>query len=110
MKLLLDHNLSRRLVPVLQDAFPGTTCLATLGLEKAADDVVWKYALEHGFTIVSKDADFHQRSFLRGHPPKVVWIRIGNCATDEIGRILLDRSAELRLFSSSDDAAFLVLA
>jgi predicted nuclease of predicted toxin-antitoxin system len=33
---------------------------------------------------VSKDTDFHQRSFLFGGPPKVVWIRLGNCSTEDI--------------------------
>jgi hypothetical protein len=45
---------------------------------------VWHYAAEEGFTILSKDADFHERSFLLGHPPKVIWIRRGNCSTDEV--------------------------
>jgi predicted nuclease of predicted toxin-antitoxin system len=110
VKLLLDHNLSRRLVPVLERDFPGTSALVSLGMDQAADDVGWKYAREHGFMIVSKDADFHQRSFVHGHPPKVVWVRIGNCTTDAIGRLLLDRAAELRIFAASEDAAFLALA
>ena len=54
-------------------------------------NVVWAYAAEHRFVIVSKDADFHQRSFVLGHPPKVVWIRRGNCSTAEIEAILRDR-------------------
>jgi len=48
------------------------------------DDVVWEYAAKHGFMIVSKDADFHQWSFVHGHPPKVVWIRHGNCSTADV--------------------------
>ena len=81
MKLLLDQNLSPRLFTVVGDLYPGSTHVREVGLQ-AADDTVWRYAAEHGFAIVSRDADFHERSFLLGHPPKVIWIRRGNCSTE----------------------------
>lgn len=37
MKLLLDENLSRRIVPFLQAAFPGSSQVALLGLETATE-------------------------------------------------------------------------
>lgn len=45
---------------------------------------IWQYALEHGLTIVSKDNDFRQLSFLYGPPPKVIWLSVGNAGTDII--------------------------
>ena len=36
MKLLLDENLSRRLVPFLQEAYPGSSQVVLLGLEQAS--------------------------------------------------------------------------
>ena len=80
MRLLLDQNLSPRLLPALADLFPDSTHVREVGLKAAADHAVWQYAAQHGFAIVSKDADFHERSFLLGQPPKVIWIRRGNCA------------------------------
>ena len=71
MRLLLDQNLSPRLLPFLGDFYPGSRHVRELGLQAADDDAVWRHAAEHGFAIVSKDADFHERSFLLGHPPKV---------------------------------------
>ena len=68
MRLLLDQNLSPRLVPALLGLYPASTHVRELGLQTADDDTVWRYAAEHGFAIVSKDADFHERSFLLGHP------------------------------------------
>ncbi len=62
MKLLLDHNLSPRLVRLLSDVFPECTHVHDLGMNKTSDTQVWRYAAEHDYTIVSKDADFHQRS------------------------------------------------
>ena len=78
MTLLLDQNLSPRLITVLGDLYPGSTHVRDAGLQAADDDTVWRYAAQHGFAIVSKDADFHERSFLLGHPPKVIWIGRGN--------------------------------
>ena len=75
MRLLLDQNLSPRLLTALAGLYPGSSHVREVGLQTADDDTVWQYAAEHGFAIVSKDADFHERSFLLGHPPKVIWIR-----------------------------------
>jgi predicted nuclease of predicted toxin-antitoxin system len=109
VRLLLDQNLSPRLVPALVDLYPGSTHVREVGLQAADDDVVWRYAAEHGFAIVSKDADFHERSFLMGHPPKVIWIRRGNCSTDEVVEILRDHHAEMLTFEGDQEGAFLAL-
>ena len=89
MKFLFDQNLSHRLVKAFADEFPRSAHLGHVGLEGAPDGPVWDYAKENGFVIVSKDSDFHQRSFLYGHPPKVVWIRRGNCSTGGISIAIL---------------------
>ena len=109
MKLLLDQNLSPRLSRTLVAVYPGTIHVRDAGLEAADDDTVWAYAAEHGYVIVSKDADFHQRSFVLGHPPKVVWIRRGNCSTSEIEEILRIRQADLLAFERDEHGAFLAL-
>ena len=110
MKLLLDQNLSPRLAHALAGVYPGTAHVRDVGLQAADDDTVWAYAAEQGFVIVSKDADFHQRSFVLGHPPKVVWIRRGNCSTVEIEGILRSREADLLAFDQDGLEAFLALS
>ena len=110
MKLLLDQNLSQRLTDILADLYPGTTHVRDVGLESADDEAVWSFAEEHKLAIVSKDSDFRQRSFLFGHPPKVVWIRRGNCSTLEIEAILRDRHRDLIAFEKDEEASFLALA
>ena len=109
MKLLLDQNLSNRLVAELEPGFPGTLHVRSIGLAAADDLVVWEYARDHGFVIVSKDADFHQRSFVQGHPPKVIWVRLGNCTTTDVLALLLRSRAEIEAFVAHELAAFLVL-
>ena len=81
-----------------------------LGLQTADDEAVWAYAVEHGLAIVSKDSDFRQLSFLSGPPPKVVWIRRGNCSTTEIEAILRTHQDDLLAFDQDEDGSFLALA
>lgn len=109
MRLLFDENLSPKLVSLLADVYPDSSHVRDVGLARADDDVVWSYAKHHGLTIVSKDADFHQRSFVYGPPPKVVWIRRGNCSTVEIERILRQHHADVVAFESDPYGAFIEL-
>ena len=88
MRLLFDQNLSPRLVERLSDVFPGSAHVADLGLDRADDVAVWEHARSDNYTIVTKDADFGELSVVRGFPPKVVWVRIGNCTTAQIETIL----------------------
>ena len=109
MKLLFDQNLSHRLVRLLASEFPHSEHVRHVGMDKAPDGPVWDYAKERGFVIVSKDSDFHQRSFLIGHPPKVVWIRRGNCSTAAIESILREHRDDLVRFAQSEQGAYLAL-
>ena len=109
MKFLFDQNLSPRLVQTLADLYPASIHVRDVGLERSNDQIVWDYALTQGFTIVTKDADFHQMSFVYGYPPKVVWIQRGNCSTDDIADILTLRFPEISAFVTDTESAFLSL-
>ena len=109
MRLLFDQNLSPRLLTILADLYGGSTHVRNEGLETADDLMVWEHAARRGFVIVSKDADSHQRSFLLGAPPKVIWIQRGNCATEEIAVLLRERHANVLTFGEDETAAFLAL-
>ena len=110
MRLLLDQNLSPRLKELLADLYRGCVHVRDVGLQSADDEVVWSYAGQHGLTIVSKDSDFRQRSFLFGHPPKVIWIRRGNCSTTEIAAILRTHHHDLLTFERDEEGSFLTLS
>ncbi|MEX0874710.1 MAG: DUF5615 family PIN-like protein [Actinomycetota bacterium] len=109
MRLLFDGNLSYKLVERLADLYPDAVHVSQLDLQRAGDRTVFDHAAEHGFAIVSKDEDFHQLAFLYGPPPKVVWIRLGNCTTRAIESELRNSSDRLTEFETDVDAAFLVL-
>ena len=110
VRLLFDQNLSPRLVAALADRYPGSVHVRDAGLATADDATVWAYASAQGLTIVSKDGDFHQRSLVFGHPPKVIWVRRGNCSTATIAALLRDHHAELAAFAADPEAAFVALA
>lgn len=110
MKLLLDENLSDRIIHRIVDLYPDSKHVKTLELTNTDDIVIWEYAKTNGFAIVSKDSDFHQRSLLYGHPPKFIYLRIGNCPTSKIIQILRDNLDTLIQFESSEMESLLVLA
>jgi predicted nuclease of predicted toxin-antitoxin system len=109
VKLLLDQNISPNLAHELQSQFPESTHVETVGLQSADDDQVWQYAQQFGFSILSKDEDFHQRALLYGPPPKVVWVRLGNCTTAQVLEAILQNVDRLRELELDKDAAFLVI-
>jgi predicted nuclease of predicted toxin-antitoxin system len=110
MRLLFDENLSHKLVRLLADLFPDSIHVREIGL-KATDDLsVWEYAKNNDLLIVSKDSDMHQRSFVFGYPPKVVWVRLGNCSTSDVERLLRRHFDAIKAFYEDDYASFLSLS
>lgn len=103
MKLLLDENLSRRLVPALQAQFPGSSQVALLGLERSTDAQLCDHAALHGFVVCSKDDDFHRLVAARGYRPRLVHLAMGNTSNDAVLAALLAAADQLRL--AFDDPA-----
>ena len=96
MKLLLDENLSRHLVPSLQEEFPGSTHVCLVGLQSAADIEIWEYARLNGLVVVTLDADFEELSVLRGAPPAVVWLKGTKLSRIDVLRLLVDNARLIR--------------
>lgn len=108
MKLLLDENLSDRIIHSIVELYPSSEHVKTLGLTNTDDAVIWEYAKANNF-VISKDSDFHQRSLLYGHPPKFIYLRIGNSPTSKIIQILRDNFDTVTQFESSEMESILVL-
>ncbi|VAW37264.1 hypothetical protein MNBD_CHLOROFLEXI01-1580 [hydrothermal vent metagenome] len=109
MKLLLDQNLSPHLISILAELFPESIYVEVAGLDKSLDEEVWQYAQENQLIIVSKDADFNELSTIWGSPPKVIWIRRGNCSTKTIEALLRTNFEAIKSFDEDDEASTLVL-
>ena len=108
--LLFDENLAARLVAELADLYPGCAHVGDWDLTGGSDSAIWQYGRDHGLVIVTKDEDFQRFSILYGSPPKVIWIRLGNCSTADITRLLRERRGEIARFLADEEAAFLALA
>ena len=109
MRLLFDEQLSEELSQLLLDVFPDSVHVRRLGAGGASDAAVWQLALERQCLLVTKDEDFHRLSVLRGAPPKVIWIRLGNCTTRDVADLLRRHVADVRRFTEQDEATFLEL-
>ena len=95
MKLLLDENLSRRLLAPLAAAYPHSSHVALVGLEQASDLQVWEFARVNDYVIVTQDDDFSALSALRGHPPRVIKLTLGNSHNDRVLAVLLANSQQI---------------
>ena len=109
MKLLFDHNLSPRLIHRLSDLFPDSSHVLLHGLSEVDDQEVWGFARIEGFTLVTKDSDFSDLTTLRGWPPKVIWLRTGNCTTTQVEALLRRHFDAVREFQSDGGAGVLAL-
>src|SRR5687768_18394634 len=91
-RLLFDQNLASRLARSLAGIYPDSLHVREVGLAEADDKEVWDYAKQNDFVIVSKDNDFQQLSILYGSPPKVIWLRVGNCTVKQVEELLRKHS------------------
>ena len=110
MKLLLDENLSPRLVALLAAEYPGSAHVEQVIGRARTDSDLWDYACVNGFMIASKDNDFRQRAFLSGPPPKVIWLDVGNAGTNTIAALLRERLPDLERFDATDEALLIINA
>jgi len=88
VSLLFDQNISFRIIQKIKEDFPNSKQVRELGLEESSDDKIWKFAKENNYTVVTFDSDFFEISNLKGHPPKIIWLRTGNTTTKNIIEIL----------------------
>lgn len=108
-RFLLDENLSPRLTSALSEPFPGSKHVCDVQLKGKSDQQIWEFASENGYTIVTKDDDFRGLSLLRGAPPKVIWLVVGNTSTAEILRVLLAQTTAIEAFINEPLTSLLTL-
>jgi predicted nuclease of predicted toxin-antitoxin system len=110
MKLLFDENLSPKLTDRLSDLFPNSLHVRDVGMNKTIDPIVWNYAKDNDFMIVSKDADMHDLSLVYGNPPKVIWLRLGSCSTLQVETLLRRDFNAIQLFYEDETVSLLSLS
>ena len=89
MKLLFDQNISYRIVRLLDETFPDCKHVSNVRLNGKSDLDIWNYAQVNNYIIVSFDADFYDLAVIKGIPPKIIWLRMGNTTTLNISHNLV---------------------
>ena len=109
MKLLFDHNLPPSLVHRLANLFPLSVHVFALGLDRAKDLEIREFAQSEGFVIVTKDADFSDLCVLRGFPPKIIWIRRGNCTVADLEQLLREQYEHIEALNGDPSIGVLTI-
>lgn len=92
MRLLFDQNISYRIISKISDIFPESKQVKELGLDGYSDRDIWNFARDHGYAIVTFDADFFDLANILGNPPKTIWLRTGNRKTNELALLIRSKS------------------
>ena len=110
MKLLVDQNISWRVIRLITDSFPGSIHVDEIGLGgETPDTEIWRHAADHGYTILTKDSDFNNMALTRPTPPKVVWLQLRNASTTAIAEVVLARKSAIEAFGADEDEAVLIV-
>ena len=109
MKLLFDQHLSPGLVKYFKDTFDDAVHVQDLGLDTADDITIWEYTKSNKFAIVSKDSDFNNIVSLFGFPPKIIWLRKGNCSTTLIKEMIKEQIEVIISFINDTENGILTI-
>jgi predicted nuclease of predicted toxin-antitoxin system len=109
MQLLLDENISYRLVKRVSTYFPN--CIQSFDVlpRKSTDRTIWEYALKNKYCTETFDEDFIELGLLKGYPPKIIWIRSGNCTTLELAKLFIAQQSIMEAFLKSEEDGCLKL-
>ena len=103
MKLLFDQNISYRITHLIEDIFPKSKQVRDLKLENSTDSQIWEYAKNNYFCIVTFDSDFYDLSLVKGSPPKIIWLRMGNSSTKLLEKIIRENEILIKEFLENSD-------
>jgi predicted nuclease of predicted toxin-antitoxin system len=108
MRLLLDANISWRIVSVLKQHFEDCFHVDNIGLPVPAKDVeIWEYAKKNDLIIVTNDEDFIDYINVRGFPPKIVLLKSGNQSRLFITNLLIQRKEDILSLADSTEIGLL---
>ena len=110
MKLLFDEHLPRSMVRRVADLWPCSSHVLHHGLGSTDDSIIRAFAADNGFVIVTKDNDFYDSAIMSSVPPKIIWLRIGNCSVDALEKLLRTHAAAILEFDTNPVEAIMILA
>jgi predicted nuclease of predicted toxin-antitoxin system len=109
VRLLLDENLSVRLVPALIDVFPGSDHVRTLQGTHVSDTALWELAGDGDYVLTTRDEDLIGTSVLRGTPPKILWLNTGHSRNAVIAALIKSHAVDIERFVADADLSFLAI-
>ena len=91
MKIIIDENISSRLISRIQYVFPDVEHVKTLGLMTVNDFTIFMFARQNAYdAILTLDEDYFNLQLTHGMPPKIIWLRVGNCSTNALAQVILN--------------------
>lgn len=109
MRLLFDENLAPSLVWRLNDLFPESAHVTSLGLGSTLDERIWRFAKSELYTLVTKDKDLTALALVRGAPPKVILLKVGNATVKATEQVLRDKAILIGEFIRKSRRSLLIL-
>lgn len=107
MRLLFDQNISHKIIKLLERDFPNSRQVRHVDLENASDSVIFDFARNQGFTIVTFDSDFVDLNVVKGIPPKIIWLKTGKLTTKNISNLISSQIANIQKFINSKEREIL---
>lgn len=103
MKILIDQNISQRIVPLLAPQFDVLDHVRQIGLTDASDYEIFMFARANGYqAVITADDDFVKLINQFSEPPKIIWLRTGNCSTKVLSHLLIEKVPAIRDFVLGD--------
>ena len=110
MNILLDANLSWRLIKALKEDFINVKHVDSIGLESRPKDTsIWLWAKTNDYCIISNDEDFYNLLEQRGFPPKIVILKTRNQSTNYIANLIIKHRNDINDLIQSSDYGLLEL-
>ncbi|MEY4903605.1 MAG: hypothetical protein RLZZ292_1420 [Bacteroidota bacterium] len=98
MKILIDQNISYRIISRVKENFPEIDHVKSFGLEFSNDHEIFMFARNNGFqAILTLDEDFNHLVMTHDVPPKIIWLRGKNSPTPILAE-LINTNVEKILF------------
>lgn len=107
MKLLLDENILFRVLKSVAPIFPGSIHISSEGAKVKEDQEIFEYARVNGFAILTFDEDFYDIQLLKGYPPKIIWLRLGNSNNLRVTSKLIESQSAILSFLSDSESGIL---
>jgi predicted nuclease of predicted toxin-antitoxin system len=107
MKLLLDQNISYKLIKPLENYFAEVIQIGRLGLGQTDDGMIWQFALVNNYMIVTFDAYFQERNLISGNPVKVLWLQFKDTSTENIIHKIIENIENIKMFFENQEVSCL---